>query len=215
MQCVLELTGWMRMSHGMAHPVVGAGLAPLTPIKGPIHQGGAIRSQGSLTPTENRFEEKRYPHFRYCAIYWYCFPGGISRREGFYAPPACHAITVNHRSIPLNGDGRERLCASRSEALARSRGVKPLLTRDLTAPFLSNRFSVGARDPQRPSPCANTPTGNGKPITKWTCASTPVLGHDGGALRGTSRFCWSQWACPCPKARPRYDIIPFHIYTSH
>ncbi len=30
---------------------------------------------------------KRYPHFPCCTIYRYRFAGGISRREGFYAPP--------------------------------------------------------------------------------------------------------------------------------
>ncbi len=47
----------------------------------------------ALSPTENRFERKRSKR--------------ITCREGFYAPPAYHATTVNHRYIPVKGDERD------------------------------------------------------------------------------------------------------------
>ena len=37
---------------------------------------------------------KRCLNFLCYTIYWSCFPAGIARREGFYAPPAEPSISL-------------------------------------------------------------------------------------------------------------------------
>jgi hypothetical protein len=81
--------------------------------------------------------EKRYPHSPYYTIFVSRFSGGISRREGFYAPPASPTIPVNLQVYPekqaMNG---RNLCNSR-RAVACRRGVKPLPT---CSPIKTNKL---------------------------------------------------------------------------
>ncbi len=58
---------------------------------------------------------KRYLISHIAQYIRYCFHDGMSRREGFYAVRMRHPSSPSiHRSLPTKGDGREKLCNSRS-----------------------------------------------------------------------------------------------------
>ncbi len=108
---------------------------------------GAMRGAGVLSPRQKICSRERdTPISGIAQFMGSCFPGRISRREGFYAPPVCHDMTEiaqvylvhRHLSVCTCVDGG---------GMARRRGVKPLPTRDSLRLFsLEPIFCRGERD---------------------------------------------------------------------
>jgi hypothetical protein len=119
----------------------------------------------SLTPTENLFEKKegetgkQYTYFRYYSISGSCFPAGISRREGFYAPPASHAIPVNREGETDKSRWTGEIRAFLGSAVAPLRTASnPSLRRTAPQFPLERHFCRRERACPRPRTCLSVCT---------------------------------------------------------